>query len=108
MNAADPSVLGDEHLGGLDDRLDSVTGLNVERLGRAAGDRGDDLQAADIHDDFGHHVAKLHRLDGGIELVAGTEHRKLLQVVIITCSSRALTSPAGSRPPWPASIMIIR
>ena len=43
-------------------------------FGRAASDRGDDLEVADAHDHLGHDVAKLHRDDRRWQLVSCAEH----------------------------------
>jgi hypothetical protein len=68
------SGLVNQDLGGLDDRFDLITRLEVERLGRTARDRGHQFDRSDRHDDFGHHVAGFDRLDRPGKLVACAEH----------------------------------
>src|SRR5438132_792428 len=68
-----PSLVN-EHLGGLDDRLDRVADLEVHLIRRGARDRGDKLQVAHGHDNLSHDVAELDRLDRTLELIACAEH----------------------------------
>src|SRR5262249_43008830 len=82
-NASTPRDSGDSaaehHLGRLDE--DGHVGALLEREPLRAGacDGGDDLLAADVDGDLGHHGAERHRADRSLQLVACADlHRILL------------------------------
>src|SRR5262249_9479682 len=72
--------LVDDDFSGLDDGLHFVTGLELEGFGRTTRDNGHDLDASHGDNHLGHHVGKLHGLDGSGKLISGAQHGGLLNV----------------------------
>src|ERR1700680_792227 len=70
---AAPTLLADEHLGGLDDHGDAVAGFEAEPLERAIGDRCYHVARLDLDLDLGHDGARLYANDFTLELIACAE-----------------------------------
>src|SRR4051812_14715439 len=116
------SVLGQHDLGGLDDDDDGVARREGELIGGVLGDGRGDVLAVGQGDLHGrHHFAMRHRIDGGVQLVAGAElhdlshsggrlklehHEALATITSVDLMTTTTMSPGATSRSWAASLVI--
>jgi hypothetical protein len=66
-----PSLV-DDHLGGFDNGRDLIAWFETKVFRRSACDTGNDFQITQGDDNFRHHPAELHGLNGAFEIISRT------------------------------------
>src|SRR5919205_2955660 len=108
---------GDHHLGCLDNNGHVLPLRESEPLGRRVGDRCDDLLAADVDHDFGHHRAVLDRFDRAPKLISCAQFHEshslppkayelLSGQIVINPDTGLRSSLAHECSLWPFSVVI--